>query len=85
MADVRDQLREQMIDAFGGAEYPVSNQMDLVPTLPDGPGTRFEADDVSFTAMELATKLADVQNFPYESAEDLVEDILDGLEAKGMI
>lgn len=85
MTDVRDELREQLIEAFEGADYPVSNQMDLVPALPDGPGTRFEAGDVSFTAMELATRLADVQDFPYEDVESMVDDVLDGLEAKGML
>ncbi len=85
MSDVRDELREQLIEAFEGADYPVSNQMDLVPALPDGPGTRFEAGDVSFTAMELATKLADMQDFPYDDVETMVEDVLDALEAKEMI
>lgn len=85
MADVREELRAQLTEAFEGADYPVSNQMDLVPTLPDGPGTRFEAGDVSFTAMELATKLADVQDFPYDDVDAMVDDILDGLEAKGML
>lgn len=85
MSDVRDQLREQMLEAFGGADYPVSNQMDLLPALPDGPGTRFETDEVSFTVMELATKLADKQDFPYDDVESLVEDVLDALEDKGMI
>lgn len=85
MSDVRAELREQLIEAFEGADYPVSNQMDLVPALPDGPGTRFEAGDVSFTAMELATKLADVQDFPYDDVESMVDDVLDGLEAKGML
>ncbi len=85
MADVRAELREQLIDAFEGADYPVANQMDLVPALPEGPGTRFEAGDVSFTAMELATKLSDEQEFPYDDVETLVDEILDGLENKGML
>lgn len=85
MADVREELRAQLIEAFEGADYPVSNQMDLVPALPDGPGTRFEAGDVSFTAMELATKLSDEQEFPYEDVETMVDEVLDALETKGMI
>ncbi len=85
MSSVRDALREQLVEAFEGADYPVANQMDLVPALPDGPGTRFEAGDVSFTAMELATKLSDVQDFPYDDVDTLVDDILDGLEDKDML
>ena len=85
MSDVRAELREQFIDAFGDADYPVDNQMDLVPALPNGPATKFEAGDVSLTAMELAAKLGSEQDFPYEDVETFVDDILDGLEAKGMI
>jgi len=42
MAD-KDDLKEQMIDAFEGADYPISSPMDLVPALPNGPGTKFES------------------------------------------
>ncbi|ELZ37079.1 hypothetical protein C471_13491 [Halorubrum saccharovorum DSM 1137] len=85
MTDVKAELREQFLEAFGGADFPVQNQMDLVPALPDGPGTKFEAGDVSFTAMEMAAKLGSEQEFPYDTPEELVDDIIDGLEAKGMI
>lgn len=85
MTDVEEDLREQFLEAFSGADYPVKNQMDLVPALPGGPGTKFSAGDVSFTAMELAAKLGGHQEFPYESAEDLVEDVMAGLKAEGMI
>ncbi|KDS92197.1 hypothetical protein FK85_01925 [Halorubrum saccharovorum] len=85
MTDVKAELREQFLEAFGGADFPVENQMDLVPALPDGPGTKFEAGDVSFTAMEMAAKLGSEQEFPYDTPEELVDDILEGLEAKEMI
>jgi hypothetical protein len=87
MADdeTKQELREQFTTAFEGADYPVDSQMDLVPTLPDGPGTRFEAGDVSITAMEMAAKLGGEQEFPYDDVESLVDDIMDGLENKGML
>ncbi len=85
MTDVEAELRKQFLDAFGDADYPVNNQMDLVPALPNGPATKFEAGDVSLTAMEMAAKLGSEQEFPYESAEELVDDIIDGLKAKGLI
>ncbi|MES3160860.1 MAG: MTH865 family protein [Halorubrum sp.] len=85
MADVKAELREQFMDAFGGADYPVENQMDLVPALPNGPGTKFEAGDVSLTAMELAAKLGSEQEFPYDDVESLVDDVMEGLESKEMI
>ncbi|MFC6725991.1 MTH865 family protein [Halobium palmae] len=81
------ELREQLLEAFSGADYPVSNQMDLVPALPNGPGTKFEAGDgeVSFTAMEMAAKLGSHQEFPYDSAESLVDDVMEGLRAEDII
>jgi hypothetical protein len=79
------ELRQQLLDAFSGADYPVKNQMDLVPALPNGPGTRFEAGDTSFTAMEMAAKLGSHQEFPYDSAENLVDDVMEGLRAEGML
>lgn len=77
---VEDDLRDQFTTAFEGADYPVSNQMDLVPALPDGPSTKFEAGDVSMTAMELATKLGDHADFPYDDVETLVDDIIEALK-----
>ena len=83
--DVEAELRSQLVEAFEGADYPVSNQMDLVPALPNGPGTRFEAGDTSFTAMEMAAKLGPHQEFPYENVDDLVDDVMVGLRAEGLI
>jgi len=85
MADVEADLREQFTRAFEGADYPVENQMDLVPALPDGPTTRFEAGDFSMSAMELGMKLSDRQEFPYDDVESLVEDLIEGVKAKGLI
>ncbi|MFB6142146.1 MAG: MTH865 family protein [Halorientalis sp.] len=80
----RDDLRQQLTDAFEGADYPVNNPMDLVPALPNGPSTTFESGDVSFTAMELNQR-GGAADFPYESVEDLVDDVMEGLEDEGMI
>lgn len=79
------EIREQLLEAFSSADYPVKNQMALVPALPNGPGTRFEAGDVSFTAMEMAAKLGDHQDFPYDSPETLVDDVMEGLRAEGVL
>jgi hypothetical protein len=85
MTDVEAELRAQFKDAFGAADYPVHNQMDLVPALPDGPGTTFEAGDTSFSAMELATKVGGHQNFPYESVDELADDLVAAMKSEGMI
>lgn len=83
--DVEAELRQQFTDAFENADYPVNNPMELVPALPNGPSTRFEAGDVQFTAMELATKLSDTQEFPYGSVDELVDDLIVGLNEKNLI
>lgn len=80
----RDDLREQFTEAFEGAEYPVNSPMDLVPALPDGPGTTFESGDFEMTAMELNAKASSDQEFPYESVEDIVDDIMESLEEQGL-
>jgi hypothetical protein len=81
----KDDLREQFIDAFEGADYPVNSPMDLVPALPQGPGTKFESGDFSMTAMELNTKGGGSQDFPYDDVESLVDDIMEGLEEEGYL
>lgn len=85
MADKEAEFRQQFHDAFEGADYPVSNPMELVPALPNGPGTRFEAGDTSLTAMELATKMNDAQDFPYDTVDELVDDLIEGMKQKNML
>lgn len=85
MATAEEALREQLREVLGAAEYPVENQMDLLPVLPDGPSTTFEAGDVRVTAVELATKLGDYQSFPYESPEALVDDVIAGMKHEDML
>ena len=78
-----EELREQFVEAFEGASYPISSPMDLVPALPNGPSTKFESGDFSMTAMELNTKLDG--EFPYESVDEFVDDVMASLEDKGLI
>lgn len=85
MTDIETELREQLIAALEGADYPVDDQMDLVPALPDGPGTKFQAGDTSFTAMEMASRIGKHQDFPYNDVETLVDDIIEGLKVEDMI
>jgi len=80
----KDDLRQQMIDAFEGADYPINSPMDLVPALPQGPGTKFESGDFSMTAMELNTKLGGGE-FPYDSPEEFVDDVMGQLEDQDLI
>ena len=79
----KSELREQFTEAFQDADYPVTNPMDLVPALPRGPSTKFESGEFSMTAMELNTKLDG--EFPYESVEEFVDDVMASLESQGLI
>ena len=81
----KDDLRQQFREAFEGADFPVNSPMDLVPALPDGPGTTFESGEFSMTAMELNANAGGSQEFPYESVEELVDDVIAGLEEQDLI
>ncbi len=83
MADEAE-LRDQMTEAFEGADYPISSPMDLVPALPNGPGTKFESGDFSMTAMEMNTKLSS-GDFPYETVDAFVDDVIEDLKEQGEI
>ncbi|MFW5921891.1 MAG: MTH865 family protein [Halodesulfurarchaeum sp.] len=80
---VEADLRAEFVAAFEDAEYPVTGQMDLVPALPNGPRTTFEAGEKSFSVMELASKLGSHADFPYEDVESLVDDIMAALREQG--
>ena len=80
----KDDLREQFTEAFEGADYPINSPMDLLPALPNGPATKFESGEFSMTAMELNTKL-DGGEFPYESVDAFVDDIMDALEEQDLL
>ncbi|QLH83710.1 MTH865 family protein [Halosimplex pelagicum] len=80
----RQDLREQFTEAFEGADYPISSPMDLVPALPNGPGTKFESGEFSMTAMELNTKLGS-GNFPYDNVDAFVDDIMDQLDDQDLL
>ncbi|ELZ24143.1 hypothetical protein C475_12877 [Halosimplex carlsbadense 2-9-1] len=80
----RQDLREQFTEAFEGADYPISSPMDLVPALPNGPGTKFESGDFSMTAMELNTKLGS-GNFPYDNVDAFVDDVMDQLDDQDLL
>lgn len=76
-------LRSQMIEAFESADYPVGSPMELLPALPDGPSTRFESGDFSMSVIELHQSLD--AEFPYESAEAMVDHIMAELQASGKL
>ncbi|MDZ7730204.1 MAG: MTH865 family protein [Natrialbaceae archaeon] len=70
------EVRDQLIEAFEGADYPVQTPMDVLPALPEGPATTFESGDWSMTVMDLQT--IDIDE------ETLEEFGIDGEEAQDM-
>ncbi|WP_255152530.1 MTH865 family protein [Halorarius halobius] len=82
MAD-KENVREQFTEAFEGADYPVNSPMDLVPALPNGPATSFQVGDEEITAMELNQKASGEADYPYDSVDELVDDLVEGMDDRG--
>jgi|AntDeeMetageno50_2_1112565.scaffolds.fasta_scaffold01127_8 hypothetical protein len=79
----KSEMRKALEDEFKHVEFPVSGKMSLASDLPSGPGTTFETDHISVSAMELATKAGSDLDFPYEDIEDLLDDSIGALEDEG--
>ncbi|WP_058991848.1 MTH865 family protein [Haloarcula sp. CBA1127] len=82
--DTAEQLRAELEAVFTSAEYPVEEPMELVPVLPDGPSTTFEAGDVRVGVMDFGTEYAEYQDYPYETAAALVDDLMAGFREEGL-
>jgi hypothetical protein len=78
------EMRQQLIDVFSAAEYPVTEPFELIPVLPDGAATTFEAGDVTLGAMDIGMGYADYQEYPYQSVEALADDLMTGLRDDGI-
>ncbi len=78
-------MRRELLAVFETASYPVTDPIELIPVMPDGPATEFEAGDVCLGAMELGIEYAEYQEYPYDSADALVDDVMTGLQADGVL
>jgi len=78
-------LREQFLATFGQATFPLRDPFELLPLLPDGPATEFEAGPVVVPAIDLGMVYGKYQTYPYESVEPLVDDLIHGLEQEGVL
>ena len=84
MTDTAERFRAELEEVFGRAEYPIEEPMELVPVLPDGPSTTFEAGGVSVGVMELGSEYAEYQEYPYETVDALVDDLMNGFREEGL-
>ncbi|MFB6114455.1 MAG: MTH865 family protein [Halodesulfurarchaeum sp.] len=85
MADPETELRESFTEVYDDADYPVESHTDLIPLLPKGPLTTFKGGDVSVSAMALGMKYGSHLEFPYQSCQALVDDIMDALREEETI
>jgi len=80
---IESALRDQLTSTFGRATYPVDDPFTLIPLLPDGPGTEFRAGSVVIPAIDLGLKYREYQQYPYQSVEALVDDLIAAMKAEG--
>lgn len=78
-------FREQFEQTFSRADYPLRDPFELIPILPDGPGTEFEAGGITIPAIELGMTYGKYQSYPYESVQSLVDDLIIGLKREGTL
>lgn len=77
------EMRQQLMTVFERADYPVTDPIELIPALPGGPATMFEAGDLSIGAMEIGVRYTEYQEYPYAEPEKLVDDLMTGLRDDG--
>ena len=78
-------FREQFKTTFRRAEFPVTDPFELIPVLPDGPATEFEAGGVTVPAIELGLTYGTYQTYPYQTVDELVDDLIVGLKQEGQL
>lgn len=72
---VRDTIKKQIIGALKRAVFPISSPEALLAAFPDGADTKCKAEGIEVTAGE-AGKLLKADDFPFNSAEDVAETIV---------
>ncbi len=73
---VKEEIRKQIIGALGKASFPISSPQALLAAFPHGAATECRAGDVAMTAGE-AGKLLKAEDFPFRSAEQVADTILE--------
>lgn len=68
-------LRTQLMERFGAGTFPVRQPAELLSLMADGPAV-FVVDGGEVSVLELALTCGEQLEFPYESAEALVDDVV---------
>ena len=74
--DVKTEIKSQIVGALAGAEFPIETPEALLAAFPDGAQTTCKAGDVEMTAGQ-AGELLTAADFPFESAEQVADVILE--------
>ena len=73
---VKTEIKSQIVGALKGAEFPIETPEALLAAFPDGAQTTCKAGDVEMTAGQ-AGELLTADDFPFESAEQVADVILE--------
>ena len=73
---VRDEIRQQIIGALATASFPIGTPGGLLAAFPLGAETKCRSGDVEVTAGQ-AAQLLKSDDFPFRSAEQVADTILD--------
>lgn len=73
---VREIIKNQIVGALKGAQFPIATPEELLSAFPNGAETTCKAGDLEITAGE-AGKLLSANNFPFRSAEEVGETIVE--------
>lgn len=72
---VRETIKNQIIGALKGANFPIGSPEELLAAFPQGAETTCQAGDLKVSAGE-AAKLLTPDDFPFRSAEQVAETIV---------
>ncbi|SJZ83894.1 MTH865 family protein [Selenihalanaerobacter shriftii] len=73
---IREEIKNQIVGALEGAEFPIETPEALLGAFPQGSDTTCKAGEVEMTAGE-AGELLTGDDFPFISAENVADTILD--------
>ncbi len=73
---VREIIKKQIVAALKDAQFPIATPEKLLAAFPNGADTKCKAGDLEITAGE-AGKLLNANHFPFRSAEEVGETIVE--------
>ncbi|MFC6951640.1 MTH865 family protein [Halorubellus litoreus] len=78
-------VRQRLAVVLADVAFPVEDQLAVAAAVDAPHSQRVTVGDRRFTAMELAVRLEPYQDFPYESLDALVDDVVAGLREEELL